>query len=52
MGNIFLDVTVHNFTLLNPNPGGLVANMTSKPKKCCEKFIIHKSKLKIICIPP
>jgi hypothetical protein len=27
---------------LNPNPGGLVAKMTSKTQNCCDKFIIHK----------
>jgi hypothetical protein len=26
---------------LNPNPGDVVANMTSKEQKCCDKFIIH-----------
>jgi hypothetical protein len=29
---------------VNPNPGGLVANMTSKTQNCCDKFIIHKIK--------
>ncbi len=33
---------------LNPNPGGLVANMTSKTQNCCDKFIIYKKKLKKI----
>jgi hypothetical protein len=31
---------------INPNPGGLVANMTSKTLNCCVKFIIHKKFLK------
>jgi hypothetical protein len=30
---------------LNPNPGGLVANMTSKTQNCCDKFIIHQTKI-------
>jgi hypothetical protein len=30
----------------NPNPGGLVANMTSKILNCFLKFIIHNKKLK------
>jgi hypothetical protein len=29
---------------LNPNPGGLVANMTSKTQNCCDKFIIYFKK--------
>ncbi len=28
--------------LINPNPGCLVANMTSKTLNCCVKFIIHR----------
>jgi hypothetical protein len=31
---------------LNPNPGGLVAKVTSKTQNCCDKFIIHKKNLK------
>jgi len=31
-----------NEQCFNPNPGGLVANMTSKAQNCCDKFIIHK----------
>jgi hypothetical protein len=34
---------------VNPNPGGLVANMTYKTQNCCDKFIIHK-KLKKFAI--
>jgi hypothetical protein len=30
----------------NPNPGGSFANMTFKTQNCCDKFIIHKEKLK------
>jgi hypothetical protein len=31
---------------INPNPGGLVANMTSKTQKCYDKFIIHQKNFK------
>jgi hypothetical protein len=30
--------------IVNPNCGGLVANMTFKTQNCCDKFIIHKLK--------
>jgi hypothetical protein len=32
---------------INPNPCGLVANMTSKTQNCYDKFIIHKKIVKI-----
>ncbi len=42
---------------LNPNPGGLVANMTSKTQNCCDKFIIHQKSFekfiilhKVLCL--
>jgi hypothetical protein len=31
---------------INPNPCGLVANMTSKTQNCYDKFIIHKKIVK------
>ncbi len=37
--------------LLNPNPGSLVANMTSKTKNCYDKLIIHQTKLKKMSNP-
>jgi len=36
---------------INSNPGGFVANMTSKAQNCYDKFIIHK-KMEKICNPP
>ncbi len=46
---ILADTSVHrhiNTFIFNPNPGGLVANKTSKTQNCCDKFIIHQKSLK------
>jgi hypothetical protein len=32
--------------VFNPNPGGLVANMTCKTQNCYDKFTIHKKNWK------
>jgi hypothetical protein len=37
-----------SFSQVNPNPGGMVANMTSKTQNCCDKFIIHKKLKKVV----
>jgi hypothetical protein len=36
----------------NPNPGGFVANMTSKTQNCYDKFIVPKKTWKKFCNPP
>jgi hypothetical protein len=32
---------------LNPNPGGLVANMTSKTQNCCDKSLLFIKEKKL-----
>ncbi len=43
-------LTLCKLVLINPNPGGLVANVTSKTKNCCDKFIIHKKVNKFVIL--
>jgi hypothetical protein len=44
-------ITGHKYSMIkseiNPNPGGLVANMTSKTQNCCDTKKLNK-----ICNPP
>jgi hypothetical protein len=38
----FCSLCCQKLTQINPNAGGLVANMTSETLNCCVKFIIQK----------
>ncbi len=43
--NVFLPSFEYSQSYINPNPGGLVANMTSKTQNYCAKYIIHTKKI-------
>jgi hypothetical protein len=44
-------IVLKHLYIIYPNPGGLVANMTTKTQNCYDKFIIHIKIVKI-CNPP
>ncbi len=48
LGKAYIFAVVLFYSLINPNPGDLVATLTSKTQNCCVKFIIHPKNLKKI----